>query len=187
VNPLIKVGEVYCGPGPSVVCDEDGALTVAFRRVRSWLGGHAGHWHPGTELCLTRPVGGGRSWSSPQVFLGGYQCPCLTRLRDGTLIHSTHRMELAPDELGTLPDRAGVRQKPWSGLRAGTGIWCSDDGGLSSGDAVYLAGVAGNFPLYTGLPEPLAVRGNVFECASGRLLVSAYTLGEENVSYLFAS
>lgn len=185
---IYKDERYYCGPGPSIVCDEEGTLVVAFRRVRSWLGlGHMGHWHPATELCLTRSVDGGQSWSLPQVFLAGYQCPCLTRLRDGALILSTHRMELAPDEIGTLAEAPGVRQKPWPGLQAGTGIWRSEDGGICWGDAVYLGGISGNEPLHASLPEPLAVRGNVLECLSGRLLVSAYVFGDENISYLFAS
>jgi hypothetical protein len=187
-HTVYKDARYYCGPGPSVVCDEKGELIVAFRRVRSWLGlGHMGHWHPATELCLTRSVDGGQSWSAPQVFLGGYQCPCLTRLRDGTLILSTHRMELAPEELGALPAKPGARQKPWPGLHAGTGIWRSVDGGICWGDAVYLGGVAESEKLHASLPEPLAVRGNVLECRSGRLLVSAYSIGQENCSYLFAS
>jgi hypothetical protein len=185
---IYKDERYYCGPGPSIVCDGEGNLLVAFRRVRSWLGlGHMGHWHPATELCLTRSADGGQSWSLPQVFLAGYQCPCLTRLRDDTLILSTHRMELAPEELGTLPAKPGARQKPWPGLHAGTGIWRSVDGGICWGDAVYLGGVAESERLHASLPEPLAVRGNVLECRSGRLLVSAYSIGEENCSYLFAS
>ena len=49
---------------------------------------------------LTGSSDGGHTWSSPQVFLGGYQCPCLRRLSDGALVHSTHRMELVPEKIG---------------------------------------------------------------------------------------
>ena len=80
----------YCGPGPSVVCDPDtGQLSVVFRRVKSWLkDGLAGHWHPGTE-----------TWSPPRILFGGWQCPCLTRLSDGTLIHSSHRFEIVSADI----------------------------------------------------------------------------------------
>ena len=61
------------------------------------------HWHPATELCLTDSEDGGRTWSSPRVFLGGYQDPNLTRLRDGALIHCNCRPDLGVPR----PDRGG--------------------------------------------------------------------------------
>ncbi len=132
-HTVYKDERYYCGPGPSVVCGEEGELLVAFRRVRSWLGvGHAGHWHPATELCLTRSVDGGQSWSAPQVFLGGYQCPCLTRLRAGALILSTHRpsaamcSKLARDGSWLRPIPLASRIAPISSHRpmvVARGVW----------------------------------------------------------------
>ena len=59
---VYKDPQYYCGPGPAVVADEAGGLVVAFRRVPSWLEyGHAGHWHPATELC-----GAGRRAAPPE-------------------------------------------------------------------------------------------------------------------------
>ncbi len=186
---VYKNPRYYCGPGPAVVIDSGGNLTVAFRRVPSWLGfGFSGHWHPATELCLTRSSDGGRSWSPPQVFLGGYQCPCLTRLRDGTLVHSTHRKELVPDAIADACRQAlGVGDKPWTGIHRGTAIWRSEDEGVTWGEPVYLDGVPGLEPLHPNLQAPLAVRGNVLETVGGTLLITAYGCEDPNNVYLFQS
>ena len=95
----------YCGPGPSVVYDPDTSrLTVLFRRVKSWLDdGLSGHWHPGTETCITHSDDLGLSWSQPRILFSGWQCPCLTRLGDGTLIHSSHRFEIVSPEICSSP------------------------------------------------------------------------------------
>jgi len=172
-----------------VVVDSEGNLLVAFRRVPSWLNyGHSGHWHPATESCLTRSADGGRTWSPPEVFLGGYQCPCLTRLADGALTHSTHRMELVTPEIaGGCPQVRGVRDRPWPGIHAGTAIWRSEDEGRTWGEPVFLDGVPGLEPLHPNLHIPVAVRGNVLETEEGRLLISAYSLTDPNSAYLFQS
>jgi hypothetical protein len=186
---VYKNPDYYCGPGPSVVTDDTGSLTLAFRRVPSWLNdGHAGHWHPATESCLTRSTDGGHTWSPPRVFLGGYQCPCLTQLKDGALIHSTHRTELVPAEIANrCPDALGVRKTPWPGIHAGTAIWRSEDNGDTWDDPVFLDGVPGLQPLHPALPIPVAVRGNVLETKDGRLFISAYDLPDPNSAYLFHS
>ena len=186
---VYKNPRYYCGPGPAVVIDAGGNLTVAFRRVPSWVEfGFSGHWHPATELCLTRSSDGGRSWSPPQVFLGGYQCPCLTRLRDGTLVHSTHRKELVPEAIADACRQAlGVGDKPWPGIHRGTAIWRSEDEGVTWGEPVYLDGVPGLEPLHPNLQAPLAVRGNVLETVGGTLLITAYGCEDPNNVYLFQS
>ena len=87
----------YCGPGPSVVLDPGGRMTVAFRRVTSFLReGYWSHWHPATELCLSDSQDMGKTWTDPRVIAAGNQCPCIDRLSDGTLLISTHRMEMVP-------------------------------------------------------------------------------------------
>ena len=186
-STVYKNPRYYCGPGPGVVCDDEGKIIVAFRRVLSWLdAGHTGHWHPATESCLTRSVDRGETWSAPQVFAAGNQCPCLTRLRDGTLVHSTHRMELVPEEV-VVEEGPGVRKAPWSGLHTGTATWRSEDAGRTWQEPVFLPGVPGQVALYANLHAPVAVRGNVLEDRMGRLLVSAYSLGDINVAHIFAS
>ena len=175
---VYKNPRYYCGPGPSVVYDGEGNVIVAFRRVLSWLdAGHTGHWHPATESCLTRSGDGGKTWSVPEVFGAGNQCPCLTRLADGTLVHSTHRMELVPEEVA-VAEGAGVRKAPWPGVHTGTVTWRSQDRGLTWDEPVFLPGVPGQRVLHANLHPPVAVRGNVLEDRSGRLLVSAYSLDE---------
>ncbi len=107
---IYKNPRYYCGAGPLIVCDEDAQVVVAFRRVLSGLdAGHTGHWHPATESCLTRSGDAGETWSVPEVFAAGNQCPCLTRLRNGTLVHSTHRMELVPEEVAIGEGCAGAQ------------------------------------------------------------------------------
>jgi len=186
---VYKDPQYYCGPGPAVVADEAGGLVVAFRRVPSWLEyGHAGHWHPATESCLIRSSDQGLSWSSPQVFLGGYQCPNLTRLGDGTLVHSTHRKELVPAAIAAgCPPGRGVGDRPWHGVQRGTAVWRSEDEGATWGDPVYLDGVPGIEPLHPNLHAPVAVRGNVLETAGGDLLITAYSIEDLNKVYLFRS
>jgi hypothetical protein len=34
---IYKNPRYYCEPGPSIVCDEDAQVVVAFRQVLSWL------------------------------------------------------------------------------------------------------------------------------------------------------
>ncbi|MDP6041625.1 MAG: sialidase family protein, partial [Candidatus Latescibacteria bacterium] len=188
-HTIYKSDQYYCGPGPSVVCDENGTLTVVFRRVRSWLNnGHAGHWHPSTETCITHSTDNGQTWSPPRTFLAGYQCPDLTRLRDGTLILSTHRLELVPNEIrATCPDTRGVQTSPWPGIHAGTYIWRSEDNGQTWLNPVNLHGVPNIEPLHPNLPIPLAVRGNVLETSDKGLLISAYDLPTPNTAHLFQS
>lgn len=187
---IYKNVQYYCGPGPSVVCDPDsGRLTVVFRRVKSWLDdGLAGHWHPGTETCITHSDDLGQTWTPPRVILAGWQCPCLTRLRDGTLIHSSHRFELVSEAiLKSLPDTPVRMTEPWPGIHAGTAIHRSTDDGVTWSEPVWLSGIGGIEPLHTALNMPVAVRGNVLELRSGKLLISAYSLGQENTAYLFES
>lgn len=95
-TPTITVDPVL----PSSVTPTAGVSPSPFRRVPSWLSeGLSGHWHPSTELCLTHSDDDGATWTSPQVYLAGGQCPNLRRLADGTLIHHTHRFELVNEAI----------------------------------------------------------------------------------------
>lgn len=188
-HTIYKDPQYYCGPGPSVVCDPKGTLTVVFRRVRSWLNeDHTGHWHPSTETCLTQSTNNGQTWSSPRIILAGYQCPDLTQLHDGTLILSTHRMELVPDSIREIcPDTRGVQTSPWPGIHAGTYIWRSEDKGLTWQTPTTLHGIPNLKPLHPNLPLPLAVRGNILQTSSNHLYISAYDLPAPNTAHLFQS
>lgn len=174
----------YCGPGPSVVCDENGILTVFFRRVQSWVGeGLYGHWHPATETCVTTSEDVGATWSQPRVVFAGHQCPCVTRLGDGTLVYHTHRSHLVSEEIAGKSSRS--HSIPWPRIHAGTFVQRSTDGGVNWSDPIYLD-VPHLEPLHPSLAVSVAVRGNALELADGRLAVSAYT-GDPTVSYYFTS
>ena len=180
----------YCGPGPAIITDPQGRITVAFRRVLSWLAdGHAGHWHPATESCLTHSNDGGRHFSEPAVFLAGSQCPNLRRLASGRWLHHTHRFELVTAEIeAQIVSATGVRgTQPWPGVQRGTCVHLSDDEGANWGAASYLDDVPDLAPRHPRLHAPVAVRGNALQTEDGRVLLSAYRGGETNTAYLFVS
>lgn len=182
--------EYYCGPGPAIITDPAGRITVAFRRVLSWLEEDlAGHWHPATESCLTHSSDTGRHWSSPTVFQAGCQCPNLRRLVSGRWIHHTHRFELINEQIQEKIVAAGgvPGTQPWPAVQRGTSVQFSDDEGHNWSPFVYLDGVPDLPPRHPRLHAPVAVRGNVLETGDGRLLLSAYCGGQTNTAYLFAS
>jgi len=186
---IYKNPSYYCGPGPSVVCDTQGHLTVVFRRVKSWLSENlAGHWHPSTETCITHSTDTGKTWSAPQSFLSGYQCPDLTRLKNGTLILSTHRFEIVSENIRQkCPTGPGVFDTPWPGIHAGTHIKQSQDNGQTWSEAINLQGVPNIKPFHPTLPIPVAIRGNILQTNNNRLLISAYDLPTPNTTHLFQS
>jgi len=97
-------------------------------------------------------------------------------------------MELVTEEIATrCGERGGVIGRPWPGVQVGTGVWRSEDGGTSWQDPVYLGGAPGMEPLHADLNQPVAVRGNVLETASGRLLISAYSLEAPHCAHLYES
>ena len=186
---IFKNPHYYCGPGPSVVCNEQGHLTVVFRRVRSWLSeGLAGHWHPSTETCLTHSTDNGKTWSQPQMILSGYQCPDLTRLKNGTLLLSSHRFEIVSKDIRQkCPTGPGIFDTPWPAIHAGTHIIRSQDNGQTWSEATHLHGVPNIKPFHPTLPIPVAVRGNILETTDNRLFMSAYDLPTPNTAHLFQS
>jgi len=97
-------------------------------------------------------------------------------------------MELVHEAIVDLcPQVSGVRTGPWPGVHGGTAIWRSGDRGATWGAPVYLSGVPDLEPLHPSLAIPVAIRGNVLETESGRLLISAYSLTDPNCAYLFSS
>ena len=63
----------YCGPGLSVVLEDDNRLTIVFRRVKSWLDqGLSGRWHPSTETCITHSDDIGATWTHPRALFSGW-------------------------------------------------------------------------------------------------------------------
>ena len=83
---------------PSVVCKPDGELLVAFRRApERRIFGESGsnHTDPNSYLVLVRSKDNGATWSTePELIFahpfGGSQDPCMTQLRDGTIVCSSY-------------------------------------------------------------------------------------------------
>lgn len=190
-HPVFADPDYYCGPGPAVIIDAQGRLTVAFRRVLSWLDeGHVSHWHPATESCLTHSTDEGRHWTAPTIFLAGNQCPNLRRLQSGRWFHHTHRFELITSDIEDriVEGGGGVRgSQPWPGVQHGTMVHLSDDEGRSWSRPVYLDHVPDVPPRHPRLHAPVAVRGNALQTGDGRILLSAYRGGETNTAFLFSS
>ncbi len=83
---------------PSVVCKPDGELLVAFRRApERRIFGETGsnHIDPNSQLVLVRSKDNGATWTSePELVFahpfGGSQDPCMTQLRDGSIVCSSY-------------------------------------------------------------------------------------------------
>ncbi len=83
---------------PSIVLRPDGELVVAFRRApeRRYLGeAGSNHTDPNSYLVLVRSKDNGETWSrEPELIFahpfGGSQDPCMTQLRDGTIVCSSY-------------------------------------------------------------------------------------------------
>ncbi len=83
---------------PSVVLRPDGELIVAFRRApeRRYLGEpRSNHTDPNSYLVLVRSKDNGETWTGePELIFahpfGGSQDPCMTQLRDGTIVCSSY-------------------------------------------------------------------------------------------------
>jgi hypothetical protein len=104
-SDIRKVGDVviyrddgYYSAFPSIVRRRDGELLVAFRRApERRLLGETSHSHtdPNSQIVLVRSRDDGRKWSrEPELIyahpFGGSQDPCMTQLRDGTLVCSSY-------------------------------------------------------------------------------------------------
>ena len=121
---------------PSVVLRADGELLLAFRRApeRRYLGeSGSNHTDPNSYLVLVRSKDNGETWTpEPELIFahpfGGSQDPCMTQLRDGTIVCSSYGWALL---------RGGVAEKVPDTLRHGDFVFMggylmrSTDGGNS--------------------------------------------------------
>ena len=110
---------------PSVVVRKDGAILVAFRRAPSYralgLVGQPNHSHtdPNSYLVLVRSTDHGHTWTTdPELIFahpfGGSQDPCLTLLRDGTIVCSSYGWALLQrDEHKFKWHAAGTPHEVW--------------------------------------------------------------------------
>ena len=169
----------YCGPGPSVAALPDGDLLVFFRGHRAWNKGilHM-HYHPTTEQRVARSQDGGRTWSEPRVLAAGGQCPCVTLLKDGTLLFVTHRWEPVPPRMREqIPETPAFREQPWPHLCVGTEVWRSEDGGERWQGPFWVDDVPGLEPAIEGCHAPVYLRGFIVELSDFTLALPVYASG----------
>lgn len=98
---------------PSVVLRPDGELLLAFRRApeRRYFGEpSSNHTDPNSYLVSVRSQDNGETWSTePELIFahpfGGSQDPCMTQLRDGTIVCSSYGWALLRgDAASKVPD-----------------------------------------------------------------------------------
>ena len=108
----------YFSAFPSIVALDNDELLVTFRRApdRRIYGGKCTHADPNANLVSVRSNDGGKAWSkkpSP-VFshpMGGSQDPCMTRLRDGTILCTSYLFLLQQPQCpaGGTYDNTGIK------------------------------------------------------------------------------
>ena len=98
---------------PSVVLRPDGELLLAFRRApeRRYFGeSSSNHTDPNSYLVSVRSQDNGETWTTePELIFahpfGGSQDPCMTQLRDGTIVCSSYGWALLRgDAAEKVPD-----------------------------------------------------------------------------------
>ncbi len=95
---IVYQDERFYSAFPSVVLRPDGELILAFRRApeRRYLGEpRSNHTDPNSYLVLVRSKDNGETWTQePELIFahpfGGSQDPCMTQLRDGTIVCSSY-------------------------------------------------------------------------------------------------
>ena len=172
---VIYRNEHFYSAFPSVVLRKDGELLVAFRRApeRRALGeASSNHTDPNSYLVLVRSRDNGTTWTAePELILahpfGGSQDPCLTQLRDGTILCSSYGWALL---------RGDVSAKSAETLHHGNFLFMggymvrSTDGGGSWTGPVAPPPVPGNKALSVfGEPCPAYNRGAMCEGRDGTL------------------
>jgi hypothetical protein len=130
---VIYKDENYFSAFPSIVRLPDGELAVAFRRApeRRPYGGRCTHADPNSQLVLVRSKDSGKSWTQqPDLIhahaLGGSQDPCMTLLRDKTVLCASYLWVLQQPRCpaGGIFDSTG-----WKHTFAGGYLMRSRDGG----------------------------------------------------------
>ncbi len=174
---VIYRDDTFYSAFPSVVKRPDGELIVAFRRAPSRRAlGEKGESHvdPNSQLKLVRSRDGGATWSTaPELIyahaFGGSQDPCLTQLRDGTLLCASYGwMFLNPEGSASRP-LPNHQSKPGVHFLGGY-LVRSADGGRSWQGPITPPHVAAEVNLDPyGRPLPAYNRGALAEGAGGRL------------------
>lgn len=172
---VVYSDDTFYSAFPSIVRKPDGELLVAFRRApeRRYLGEKgSNHTDPNSYLVLVRSKDGGETWTSePELMFahpfGGSQDPCMTQLRDGTIVCSSYGwVQLRGDAAENTPDT----------LRHGDFVFMggylirSTDGGDSWSGLIKPPAVPGS-ETHTVFREPCPAynRGPMWESADGVL------------------
>jgi len=178
----------YCGPGPSVVAFPDGEVLVFLRGHRAWNRAiwHM-HYHPTTEQRIVRSADGGKTWGKARGFMAGGQCPCVTLLKDGTLLFVTHHWEVVPPAMQeTIPQGPAFRQQPVPHVCLGTEAWRSTDRGESWDGPFWMDDVPGLEPLVEGGHAPVHIRGFAVELSDSTIAQPVYASGVGQVMMVSA-
>ncbi len=201
-----KLGDVsvYSDPAfyssfPSVVCRPDGRLLLGFRRAperRIRAGGSTTHADPNSWMVQVTSDDTGVSWSSDPgaIFIhprAGNQDPCISQLRDGTLLASTFSWELV-SEPETDPAPEGTRRMPmgWWMTNIGVSTVRSIDGGATWQGPVAIEPLPGGGEVFPGVPNRCACRGGMVELPDGTVLLPVYGSrhdDEPSRAYLYRS
>lgn len=160
---------------PSVVLRSDGELLVAFRRApeRRYFGEPgSNHTDPNSYLVLVRSTDNGDTWTTePELILahpfGGSQDPCMTQLRDGTIVCSSYGWALLR---GDAAEQVPPTLRHGNFVFMGGYLMCSTDGGESWTGPILPPTVPGNLA-QTVFREPCPAynRGPMWESRDGFL------------------
>ena len=160
---------------PSVVLRPDGELLVAFRRApeRRYFGEPgSNHTDPNSYLVLVRSTDNGDTWTTePELILahpfGGSQDPCMTQLRDGTIVCSSYGWALLR---GDAAEQVPPTLRHGNFVFMGGYLMRSTDGGESWTGPILPPTVPGNLA-QTVFREPCPAynRGPMWESRDGFL------------------
>ena len=160
---------------PSVVLRPDGELLVAFRRApeRRYLGEPgSNHTDPNSYVVLVRSTDNGEHWTAePELILahpfGGSQDPCMTQLRDGTIVCSSYGWALLR---GDAAEKAPPTLRHGDFVFMGGYLMRSTDGGDSWTGPILPPSVPGSeVQNVFGEPCPAYNRGPMWEGRDGLL------------------
>ncbi len=187
---LIKNGDY--NSFPSIVRAANGNLVLVFRQADNSLKkyGKITHVDPSSHVSMIVSEDDGATWSEARVIHNddlGSQDPCLNCFDDGMLICSFFQWKVVPldrkDELGEEYKYHGREVfDRWAALNIGTACMRSFDNGKS------WEGPWSMEPM--GLDGSTALRGNIIELPSKRLLAPLYAVkhfGEMTQCFIVSS
>lgn len=174
---IYRDSQYFCA-FPSIVRQFNGELILAFRRApeRRPYGGRCTHGDPNAQLVLLRSHDGGQTWSQkPELIyahpLGGSQDPCMTLLKDGTILCSSYLWVFQQPQCpaGGTYDNTGWKQSFSGGYLVRSG-----DSGHHWDGPIMPPQVLGDTAVDAlGRPLPAYNRGNILASKDGLLFWAA--------------